>query len=328
MIGYINLREWLSVIEKEYLQDFVSDGGAAVKFAIPVEGAESADLKLELKNAAEAHGYQFAILDATTVKIHMIDHVFHEVARQVDWEGLAYSFLVNTLKEHYRLPEKREGFTLAQIAQYNGIDEREMRLAVNNRLKESLFRDYAMTQEFRIATLRLCQAQLDPVEVPLALCVAIKEWFRGELPLISALKPALIFQKIGRHNARHLLLSLAHWTKLAGKSGLILVLDISRYMSDRPKESDGSLHYSMPAVMDCYEVLRQFIDGTDESEYLMLVAISGPQFISPDERRGVYAYDALKLRVWEEVYDATRANPLSSLVRITTCSRPSGEAVG
>ncbi|MBI4332021.1 MAG: DUF2791 family P-loop domain-containing protein [Chloroflexi bacterium] len=326
MTVYLDLREWLAVVKKEYLQDFVQSGGAAVKFAIPVECVERAQLLAELKNLVEAEGFQFAALDAASARIHMINQVFHQVAKQVDWEGLAHSFLVNTLKDHYKLPERREEFGLVQIASLNGVEEREMRLAINSRLKESLFRDYAMTQEFRIAMLRFCQAQLDPVEVGPDLCQAIKDWLRGDLRLMSALKPALIFQKIGRHNGRHLLLSLAHWTKLAGKSGLVLVLDISRYMADRPREPDGSLYYSMPAVLECHEVLRQFIDGTDESEYLMVVVISLPQFTGPHERRGVYAYDALKLRVWDEVYDLRCANPLSGVVRLTTCTRPTGTA--
>lgn len=71
--------------------------------------------------------------------------------------------------------------------------------------------------------------------------------------------------------------------------------------------------------MDCYETLRQFVDGTDEAEFLLVAVLAPPQFTSPDEGRGVYIYDALKLRIWDEVYDRSRVNPLSSLVRVTKC---------
>ena len=97
------------------------------------------------------------------------------------------------------------------------------------------------------------------------------------------------------------------------------MLDISRYLQDRrPIEPDGTFYYSKAAVLDCYEVLRQFIDGTDESRYLFMLVFAPAQFLNPDDRkRGINAYDALRLRILDEVYDQVRANPLSSLVRIT-----------
>jgi hypothetical protein len=117
-----------------------------------------------------------------------------------------------------------------------------------------------------------------------------------------------------------MLLSLTHWLKLSGKNGLVLLLDISRYTLDKPKEPDGAFYYSNGAVLDCYEVLRQFIDGTDESDYCFLTILAPPRFLDEiDKRRGVSAYEALKLRIWDEVHDKTYINPLAPLVRIASC---------
>ena len=319
MSSYIKSQEWLSVVRKEYLHDFIRNGGAAVKFVIPGEGVEQAGIRAGLQQIVKEEGFLFAFVDAATTKIHLIDQLFFEVAKQVDWPGFAHTFLRRSLEAHYKLPETRQDFNLKTISDLNGYEERDMRPLINKRLRDSLFRDYSMTQEFRIAMLRLCRAQLDPAEVNPELCNSIVEWLQGKLHLISALKPALIFRKIGRHNARHLLLSLAHWLQVAGMGGLVLVLDISRYTQEKPKEPDGANYYSKSAALDCYEVLRQFIDGTDESEFLFTVALAPPQFLDPDCRRGVYEYDALKLRIWDEVYDRFRANPLSSLVRLSSC---------
>ncbi len=176
-----------------------------------------------------------------------------------------------------------------------------------------------MTQEFRIAMMQLCLHQLDPGEGRTNLCVSVKEWLTGELRLVSALKRALIFQKIGRHNARNMLFSLAHWLHLSGKNGLVLALDISRYTQDRPKERDGALYYSTTAVLDCYEVLRQFIDGTDESDFCFSVVLAPVRFLDEGDKRSVSVYDALKLRIWDEVHDKVHVNPLASLIRICAC---------
>lgn len=311
--------EWLSVLRKEYLQDFIKSGGAAVKFVVPMDGLEHKGLVEKLGQVAEEDGYLFVSVDAATTKAHMIDRLFHAIAKQVDWEDLAYTFLCSTLSEsQYHLPDDLKDFNLAQLASLNGLDLGEMQRTINNRLRDCLFHDYAMTQEFRIAMLRLCQAQLYPQEVSAGIDEAVKEWLRGELRLILALKSALIFQRIGRHNGRHMLFSLSHWLHVTGKSGLVLALDISRFLeAKKPKEPDGTLYYRTPDVLDGYELLRQFIDGTDELQFCLVVAIAPPNFLTEGEKRGVWGYDALKLRIWDEVRDRYRPNPLSSLLRLS-----------
>ncbi|MBI4289307.1 MAG: DUF2791 family P-loop domain-containing protein [Chloroflexi bacterium] len=322
MPAYLKPQEWLTVVRTEYLETFIRGGGAAVKFVIPADEIEAVEVKNGLRKLAEEGGFHFAPVDASTTKVHLIDQVFYEVARNVDWRGLAYSFLRRSLQGHYKLPETREEFNLKNLAVLNEYEEPDMRLAVNQRFKKSLYLDYAMTQEFRIAMTRLCVGLLDPAEVSPELCSAVIDWLRGELHKVSVLKSALIFQKIGRHNARHMLFSLSHWLKLSGSEGLVLLLDISRYLQERPKGPVENLYYSKPAmVLDCYEVLRQFIDGTDESESLLVVVVAPTGFLTDEKRGVVKIYDALKLRIWDEVSDPTRANPLSSLVRISTCSR-------
>lgn len=253
----------------------------------------------------------------------MIDRLFHDISKQVAWDDLAYAFLCSTLLEsQYRLPDDRKDFNLARLAVLNELDLGEMRRVINRRLRDRLFRDYAMTQEFRIAMLRLCQAQLDPAEIGAGMTESVKEWLRGELRLISALKSALIFQKIGRHNGRHMLFSLSHWLRVTGKAGLVVAMDICRFLeARRPKETDGSLYYSKPALVDGYEVLRQFIDGTDELGFCLIVVVAPANFLT-DEQRGLEAYPALKFRIWDDVHDRQRANPFSSLIRLSVQEPP------
>lgn len=110
-------------------------------------------------------------------------------------------------------------------------------------------------------------------------------------------------------------LSLCHWLRRADRQGLVLTLDIGRYAADR-RAGDGTLYHTTTAAMDAYEVLRQFIDATDELESCFIGVIAPAQFLE-DEKRGLHRYDPLKLRIWDEVHDRHRANPLSSLVRLS-----------
>lgn len=325
---YMTPQEWLDTIRKEYLQDFIRRGGAAVKFVVPMEEIKHQQLRDELRKAAEEEGFLFAFIDAASTKIHMIDKLFHEVARQVDWDGLAYSFVTRIFKENkYELPTIPDEFNLERIAQLNNREEKLLRKDLNTWLEKVIYRDFEMSQEFRIAMIRLCMAQLDPGGASPFLSNAVKEWLCGELRLVSTLKEALIFQKVARHNARHMLFSLAHWLKVIGMSGFTLCLDISRYtVSARPKDPGDSFYYSGPATLDAYEVLRQFVDGTDELEGCFIVVFASREFLN-DERRGLNRYDALKLRIYDEVHDRQRPNPLASLIRLRSRANISAPAL-
>ncbi|MCC6177984.1 MAG: DUF2791 family P-loop domain-containing protein [Chloroflexi bacterium] len=310
--------EWIGLITREYLADFIDAGGAAVKVAVAGDAHGRATVRDALQTSADASGYQFAFVDASVTKVQLIDRLFHAVARQIDWERLARAFLARVLaNEGYRLPESERGLTLAAIAGLNDLPERGLHIKIESLLWDALFRDYAMTQEFRLAMVRLCRAQLYPDDEP-AVTEAVLEWLRGDLRRISALKKALIFQKVARHNARDLLASLSHWLKRAGQRGLVLVVDIARCAEVVPRsERDEGVYYSRPATFDVYETLRELIDGVDQAEASFVVVLAGPDFVT-DQRRGLTTYPALYYRLASEVHDEYRPNPLAALVRVAT----------
>ncbi|MDI6772299.1 MAG: DUF2791 family P-loop domain-containing protein [bacterium] len=317
---WIRPDDWLEVVRQEYLRDFIRPGGAAVKLVVPIEGSDREAIIEGLRGLANRENFAFASLDAATTKIHLIDRLFHAVAAQVEWKNLAHSFVRRLLtQEGYSLPAEGASLDLAKVAHLNERDEKLLGLEIRRLFERNLFRDYKMCQEFRFATIELCREALGQGGLQEGVA---EEWLRGELRLISAMKPCLIFQKIARHNARHMLLSFAHWLRLAGKGGLIVALDISRYMVERrPKEPDATLYYSRPAMFDAYEVIRQLIDGTDDAESCFIVVLSTPDFLN-HERRGLNVYDALRFRVQDEVHDRRRPNPLSTLIRISKAAEP------
>lgn len=315
---YVSLDDWLHRMEAEYLATFIPAGGASVKFAIPSAPITSDMVQRAFAELATRHDLVVLCADAATTRLHFIDQLFHHVAAQVDWDGAVAAFMRRLLAaDGFVLPAEKGLAHYAAIAASSGTNESEVRYRVRALLTEQVLRDYAMIPEFRLAMVRLCQASLEPVKEELTEVAAIHQWLRGELRLISALKPAGIFQKVGRHLARDMFLSLAHWLRLTGRHGMLLTLDISRYTLDRRHIApDGGPFYSSSAVLDVYEVLRQFIDATDDLEGCFIAVIAPPAFLT-DSQRGLARYAALKMRIWDEVRDRHRANPLSSLVRLT-----------
>ncbi len=87
-----------------------------------------------------------------------------------------------------------------------------------------------------------------------------------------------IYQQVGRHNARLLLNALAFWLHQVGYAGLVLLVDINAVVSEQASPLNP-VHYTRNSVLDSYEVLRQFIDDTDEMAHLLFVAVSSPALI-------------------------------------------------
>ena len=57
--------EWLSVISKEYLQDYVKQGGSSVKFAVATEGHDLSGISEGLGSKAKQEGFVVVHTDFT-----------------------------------------------------------------------------------------------------------------------------------------------------------------------------------------------------------------------------------------------------------------------
>ena len=311
-------REWITVIQREYLQQYVREGGSAVKFAVGCEDVDLSQLSAQLRVMAQQEEFLVVNADAKTTKVHLIDLLFHEIARQIDWDDLAYQFLKRLLAEnHCQTPESAKDCHWAFLATLNGRDEADLKRDLNSWLEHTLYRDYHMSLEFRLAMMQLCLARLEPPGTASKLATSIKAWLRGELRQISALKEALIFQKVTRNNARYLITSLTHWIRLIEKRGLVVSMDIAAFLKSKSvKQTSSGLSYTASAVLDAYEMLRQFIDGTDEIEGLLMVVMTPFEFLT-NQRLGLNRYEALKLRIWDDVRDKYRQNPLAPMIRLS-----------
>ncbi len=304
----VALTEWLELIDREYLSDFIVQGGAAVKFAI-ADDAGKARLATAFADQAAKHGLVFADLDSAEVKLHMMQDVFFAVSRRIDWESDAQRFVERMFERHkYRWPTPGGPLALNEIADANDVDAIILRREFNGWLTSDLMKDTSMAQDFRIALMQLCRNRLAGHEGDSV--APIHQWLRGELRVLSPLKNAFIYSKITRHNARAMLRSLCRWLRLVGHSGLFLTVDIHQITRSA---SDG-LRYAPGAVMDAYEVLRQLVDDADLFAGLFLVVVADAAFIGDDHNRSVGAYAALKMRIWDDVRARVRDNPLAPMV--------------
>lgn len=289
------MTEWLDVLDREYLADYIAAGGGCVKFA--VGGRETALPVLEgIEAVAVRRGFAFIELGAAQTRLNRSDDIFFEIARTIDWDGLARVWVQAALS----------GPVTA------GADESGVRAVLREALL-GLYRDYAMSQEFRLAMVQLCKAQVEGIEN----CAgAVKTWLCGELRRVSEVRSAKLFQKVGRHTARAMLQSLAYWLRLNGEPGLVLSIDIARCLVTAKRlDRLPGFYYSSAALNEVYEVLRQLIDSSSALPGVLIVISAPPEFLS-DEKRGIDRYQALRMRIFDDVRNRGRQNVLAPLIRL------------
>jgi hypothetical protein len=315
----LTAESYAEFVAKEYLGDFVRAGGAAVRFVVTGSDEVAQRWHRNLSSAAAGEGYLYVQMDASEVRVHLIDQLWAAVSRQVDWLDLARR-QVRLAWEALGLSAAATGpLTVAAVAEQHEVDVREAARSMRRQLESALLNDPSLAREFRLAVLRLCQAELATGDVRADERSAVLAWLRVEPVALRTLRTASLHGRIGRHNARSMLLSLTSWRARIAGTGLILVLDVSRLAVGRrpPVDERTGVYFSKSAVLDAYEVLRQLVDATD-SLRSAFVAVTLPPELVTDEIRGLPAYSALQLRIVDEVRDRRRANPFAALVRLET----------
>ena len=310
---------WMQFTRQEYLATFIREGGAAIKVPVPLdEQARTSVLSAAAKAAGDLK-YFVAHVSAADTKVHMVDQIFFRVAEQVDWEELSERVLVRLCEsEGYQSPDRTSAPFLQRIAEKNGIEQSVVQMELRRKLGTSVFRLHALAKDFRVAMTNLCLAHLTGGADSEVTIKAIKDWLTGRNKAVSAVKPYQIFNKITRNNARHFLESLLHWVTFAGYPGTVILVDITR-LSVARNPRDEYLHYATSALLDTYEVLRQFIDATDRLTNCLFVVVPDASFLDEDPiGRGIGRYEALKFRIFDEVRARQHVNPMASLVRLSS----------
>ena len=319
MTNALPIQEWLDVIRDEYLQGFVKDGGSSIKFAIPVRPDLGPLLKDAFAGMAANLGYMVVRVDSSETRVHMPQEIFFRIAEQIDWRYLARRVILHLSEDigyvTSGIDPAIEDSIIQSISEANSVDENLIRLELRRRLPQAVTRNGSMSRDFRLAMTHMCLTEMGGAGQSQELSGLI-DWLTGKNRRVSGVRAYSIYNTIVRTNARHFFESLLHWVRYVGYLGTVVFLDDSR-ITLRRNPRDGQLFYSRPAVMDHYELLREFIDGTDRLEGLLMVVLAEDDFLDDDIRGKGYAiYQALMGRIADEVRGRSQPNPMSTLVQL------------
>lgn len=320
MTPVMTLERWMGTLGPDYLGEFIKDGGSSVKFAVCMEGAEPGDVSQRVRKQAESEGFLTAHVSAETVKIHLIEKLLGAISDQIPWDDLTTRVLSSFARDKgWQVPslDPARG-VVEQLDEVNQLGRQQVSLVLQREFGRGILENRLLAKDFRVAMMWLARERMDTSFAHGIASQQITDWLGGRISAISNMRQYQIFTKVNRANARHLLGSLCTWIRGAGYPGLVVTIDGARLIS-AARSDDGTLNYSIAAVLDAYEVFRQFIDATDELEGFMLVVTMPPDFLGLEVRgRGIGRYPALMGRVYDEVRDKNLANPYSALVRLGT----------
>ena len=324
MTNTIDLNEWLEVIDNEYLSTFVRNGGSAIKFAVG-EANIRHELNDALKSRSESLGYFYIGLDATSSRAHMLQDLFFDMARQIDWKLLARRVVLDLLKKnHFKVDgicAHGSDNLIEAVASTNGLTPKDVTAEFRPIIAPRVHRNPALIKPFRSAMFHLCSFEISENSTaeyypgdPLL------DWLTGRESKVGGLKVFGIGAKIDKTTARYFIESTCHWIRQAGYAGTVLLMDNSHITVPPPKppRPPNVRYYTKPMIMEHYEVLREFIDNEDGLPGALLVVASSNEFLDGDPSgRGLGIYEALQTRVMDDVRDRNVVNPLSALIRIS-----------
>lgn len=304
--------EWLGLIEREYLTSYIPAGGSAVRFVV-AEEVLLPTVQRDLAAMAAAAGLHVVVVDTADAKLNMLHAVFFAIAKSLDWEALTQARLEHLVAEAgYIWPLPGQRLSLSALASANAVAPPLLRRTLQAHVTSTVWRNHGLAQDFRKAMMALLEAALADDKDDLR--NGVLDWLRGDLTSLKWVKEAQIGARIGIQNARAMLISLCHWLRSCGAPGLMVLLDVRRLLRDRREIAEG-VAYTPAAVMACYEVVRQVIDDTEHFEGFFLAVLADGRLIDDSmPKRGLGAYDALRLRLSNDVRPRDRDNPLAPLV--------------
>ncbi len=321
MANAIPLQDWLEVMESEYLTTFIRDGGASVKFA-----ATPDEVKPKLFEAVRERcrklGLVFVSLDAVSRRAHMPQDLFYGLASGVDWRAAARRMILKLASDRSfnveGIDPQSESNIFESIADLNELDPQFVLTPLRRQIQDRVYGEPQMAKDFRVAMTHLCLEEDAKIGEPYG-SQPIIDWLTGSNTRISSVRPFSIYTPVNRTTARHFIESALFWLHHVGYSGTLILLDNSRVMLAR-NPRDGLRYYTRAMVLEHYEMLREFVDGTDRLTGTMLVVVTTNDFLDEEtgsRNRGFGIYQALMTRVIDDVRDRNLVNPVASLVRLS-----------
>ncbi len=313
----IPVQKWVDFLVSDYLDSFIKEGGATIKFAVCAEGQFST-LEDALTAQCRKLNYLFLKVNAVDTRVYLPQEIFFAISKQVDWRRLARRMTVKLAEakgyDVSGVDSTRPGNIYEIIGEANGLEASSVVQEVRVEIQNKVARHRNMSRDFRVAMSHLGLMEGSNTEEYSG--QLLLDWLTGANNRIGNVRHFQIRTPITRMTARHYLESALYWIRYSGYTGAVVFLDNARVTLAR-RPDDRSRFYTKAMVAEHYELLREFIDSADRMSNTLVVVASNTDFLNEDSSsRGFGSYQALMTRVMDDVRDKNQVNPMASLVRL------------
>ncbi len=274
------LDDYLSVIEQDYLDSYIADGGSAFKLVVGVYGGGKTHFLYNVRNLAWRHNYvvSYVSLSQTESPFHQLNTVYSAIARglthPLNDDELLNGYtkgIASFLRREYKI---RYADYIARGLPDHDVSNKVLR-DVDARDLESI----SFSKAVVAASQALARNQEDAFQT-------ICQWLSGEAYQSSIHKQYGILEKIDKATAFKMIRSLSAWIHHLKYKGLVILLDeAERVPSLSTKQRDQHLSN-----------LREVIDACGQTNFqrvLMLYAVPDENFLDG----ATQAYEALNQRL-------------------------------
>lgn len=304
-----------------YLESYVKDGGSKLKLVVGREGSGKSHLCHVLAAMASELGYIARVINANELPLFSFDQIYRQIMVGVDPGNLVRKYAVGLVRSlGYNFPAHDDKFMDWAILQ--GHDARLIRRELRDHLGPDLIQDRDLDVSFATALGHLAGDELGISSLDPAARTAVVAWLQGH-PVPARQRNRLHIRKaVDRYSARLLFRSLLHFLPKAGVRGVVLVIDDFHLVTEaRP---GAPIRYTRARRDELYESLRQVVDEVDSLKGFLMV-LSGRRALLDDDKHGIRSYEALWMRLQNEVRSA-KVNRFADLLDLDAVWEQQGHA--
>jgi hypothetical protein len=306
---------WSEFLRREYLAGFIAEGGTKLKLLVGTPGTGKSHLLALAAALARDEQYVVAELDAFGTRLFPIDRLYGAIAKSVGLGTLVEAYTRRLVTELGYETALVNGEPFLDQAVRSGLgQEVTLRRLLQERI-DALVREPALDPTFAAAVAQAVGHRLGVFHLSAEERDALLRWFHADKVRLGELKTLQIYERADRYSARGYLRSLAAFARLAGYRGLVTCLDNLETVAHRSPET-GRQRYTRAQRDEAFETVRQLIDDVDHSRGMLFLLAGRREFLE-DEKAGISSYEALRLRLLQEVR-ADRFNPFADLVDLNT----------
>ena len=298
---------------KQYLDTYIPAGGSKIKFITGYPGSGKTHFASYMRMEARARDYLTVSFSAGNVWLHDFKYIYLEIIRQCDPEQLLTACAKQVVSrmgyDPADIPEDRR---FVDLLAERGENDAVNKKAIRDNLREMFTKNPLLDNTFAQACSLLTGGILGHPVLENSHRQTLVSWLKGEETLKAAQMRAagLTPVRITKYNARHLLRSLCEVIRMAGKPGLMVIIDDLEVLMNRG--NGDVMKYTKTRRDDTYESIRQLIDEIDSLRYVLFLLCFDRELMD-NENTGMKSYQALWLRIQNEVI-STRFNRFADIV--------------